>query len=432
VPLNIELSRPLRSATQLRNLVQAVFDAHESDEQHYIEWKGTLDLGKSGRQGHFSIAKCIIAMANRPVESSRNYFGGCGYMIIGAEPKRLHNITVPDMADLEPWINRYTGDDGPTWSGHTVQIGDSMALVIVVEPPADGDHIHTLARDWESHKEGTIFVRHQARSEPMNAADLRALERRLMAGSTGPTRIHGVTIATNGVSAIQVMEVTQEDINAAVDKERDALVPASTATSRLMSAYDPIAREDQADYLLQCERYLTKFKNALPQHVLRSALERRQGRLRVAVTNTSRLPVSDLRVVLRFSGDVLAFEEALDVDGDLPTRPISPHKSTFGGFPNVYTPVPRMPDLGLLQKNISVSRDNREVTLRIPSLHPSETSETDSFVLFVVPGSEMNDADRYNDRTATVLISAGDRAGVQESTLSLDNTGTTWKMSDLY
>ncbi|XXM93147.1 hypothetical protein WM457_02983 (plasmid) [Clavibacter nebraskensis] len=353
-------------------------------------------------------------------------------MIIGAEPKRLHDINVPDMADLEPWINRYTGDDGPTWSGHTVQIETSTALVIIVEPPADGDHIHTLARDWERHLEGTIFVRHQGRSEPMNVADLRALERRLMAGSTGPIPMDGITIATNDVPAIQLMEVTQEDINAVVDKERDALVPASSPTSRLMSAYDPVHREDQANYLLQCERYLNTLKKALPHHVLRAALERRQGRLRIAVTNTSRFPVSDLRVVLKFSGDVFAFEEAIDVVGDLPTRPISPRKSTFGGFPNAYTPAPSPPDLGLRQKNIRVSRDSREVVLRISSLHPSETTETDSFVLLVVPDSGMNESDRYNDRTATVLISAGDRAGVQESTVSLDNTGTTWKMSDLY
>ncbi|WP_104196394.1 hypothetical protein [Cryobacterium sp. M15] len=38
------------SDSQLRTLIRAVIDAHPSDEQHFVEWKATLSLGKTGKE----------------------------------------------------------------------------------------------------------------------------------------------------------------------------------------------------------------------------------------------------------------------------------------------------------------------------------------------------------------------------------------------
>jgi hypothetical protein len=90
-------------------------------------------------------------------------------------------------------VKRYTGDDGPTWSGHPVRIEERTVLVVIVEPPLDGDPIHTLRREWTSndktkkgYQEGAIFVRHQARSLQASSADVAALQRRILAGTNGP------------------------------------------------------------------------------------------------------------------------------------------------------------------------------------------------------------------------------------------------------
>ena len=42
--------RTLRSDSQLRILIRAVIDVHSSDEQHFVEWKATLSLGKTGKK----------------------------------------------------------------------------------------------------------------------------------------------------------------------------------------------------------------------------------------------------------------------------------------------------------------------------------------------------------------------------------------------
>ncbi|WP_158252620.1 hypothetical protein [Cryobacterium sp. Y57] len=42
--------RTLRSDSQLRTLIRAVIDVHPSDEQHFVEWKATLSLGKTGKK----------------------------------------------------------------------------------------------------------------------------------------------------------------------------------------------------------------------------------------------------------------------------------------------------------------------------------------------------------------------------------------------
>ncbi|WP_440695508.1 hypothetical protein [Clavibacter nebraskensis] len=431
--MNIELTRQLRSFSQLLSLVRAVVDAHDSDEQHYIEWKGPLDL--RSKEAHYSIAKCILAMANRPVEKASKYFGGCGYMIIGAEPGRLHNVSIPDMADLEPGVQKYTSSDGPSWSGHAITVDGSTVLVIVVEPPAAGDHMHPLARQWDKHQAGTVFVRHQARSEPMNVGDLRGLEQRLLDGSVGLSRITGIEVCVRVREAVQVLSVTEQDIGDAVLAEREALEAANSRVGDGSGVFPRVAvvdREADEDYRRRSVRYLRDFERALPNHLLHAALASLEGGNSLVVTNASKLPVTDLRLVLRFSDDVRVYEEALEVEDDLPRRPVSPSKAPpFASFARVYSAPQYAPDLGLMQRHISISSDHREATFRIPSLHPFETAETDSFILLAMSTPDLPDAEKHRDRSASVVISAGDRSEAQEGSLVFATTGTDWGISEL-
>jgi hypothetical protein len=51
-------------------------------------------------------------------------------------------------------------------------------LVITVEPPAAGDRIRTLQREFQPYLAGAIFVRRQGRTVPALPGDIQALEDR--------------------------------------------------------------------------------------------------------------------------------------------------------------------------------------------------------------------------------------------------------------
>jgi hypothetical protein len=51
-------------------------------------------------------------------------------------------------------------------------------LVITVEPPAAGDRIRTLQRDFQAYRAGAIFVRRQGRTVPALPGDVMAREDR--------------------------------------------------------------------------------------------------------------------------------------------------------------------------------------------------------------------------------------------------------------
>lgn len=376
-------------------------------------------------------------MSNRPVELAKAYFNGCGYMVIGAEPGHMHDLEVPDMADLEPWVQRYTGPEGPTWTGHTVRIDGSTALVITVEPPSDGDRLHPLVKESGSYHAGTVFVRHQARSAPMNVADLRALEHRLLAGSAGPAAISGIEVEPNIKGAIQIIEVDSDLIDKVIDREREALKikrKTSTSGAGMLSAHNRIDGRTESDYRNARTQYLFDLRQALPDHVIHSALERRQGELRLRVTNTTSHPMSDVMIRLQVEGDVRAFEEAIDVDGDLPDRPAPPSPSdAFANMPMMHhqASLLRASDFGLMQKGVEVAPGGRQITFRIGALHASESTTTPTFVLLACVNQASLEEERYAPRRATVQISSGERSGVQETELVLNTTGVTWNLNEL-
>ena len=97
-----------------------------------------------------------------------------------------------DDEKLGPAIEKYVGGaEGPVWLHTNVKLGEMNVLVFTVEAPRNGDPIHTLRRaysssdknDKEAAHEGAIFVRRGSRTDRANTAEIRELERRLLAGS---------------------------------------------------------------------------------------------------------------------------------------------------------------------------------------------------------------------------------------------------------
>jgi hypothetical protein len=184
----IDTSRAPRTPEELAGLVRAVMGALPADELEWIEWKASMDLGDKRAQG--TIARHILGMANRLPADARRHVEGCGYLVIGAEPGNPCGVTAVDPSQLGQGIQPYLGSEGPAWSPQYVPEAGATVLVIVIEPPEEGDHIFTLQKEFtvttaagggKTYQAGTVFVRHLGRTDVAGPGDIRALEERYAA-----------------------------------------------------------------------------------------------------------------------------------------------------------------------------------------------------------------------------------------------------------
>jgi hypothetical protein len=204
---DIATTLPLRTHTELAQLVAAIVKASASDETDWLEWKRTLDLSSRISQG--VIARTILGMANRTVATAMRSMGGFGYVVVGAEPGLVEGVTEVDPAQLGPAIQDYLGPDGPAWNFTYINAGPAKVLVITVEPPRSGDRIRTLNKESERHLRGTVLVRRPGQTIQANPDEVRAMEDRLVAPTLASRKR-------------ERMEKISEALDAAFDKVKEA------------------------------------------------------------------------------------------------------------------------------------------------------------------------------------------------------------------
>jgi hypothetical protein len=178
-----------RSPKELEALIDEIVNkAADCDELDWIEWKSALYLSDKATQG--TIARHILGMANRRPEEALRHGGGCGYVVIGAEPGNRCGITEIDPSVLDQGVQAYLGSEGPSWEMQYVQDATVSVLVIIAEPPRAGAHIFTLQKDLRvgtpkdkprDYLAGTVFVRRPGRTIQAQPGDIRALEERYAA-----------------------------------------------------------------------------------------------------------------------------------------------------------------------------------------------------------------------------------------------------------
>ncbi|WIE81092.1 hypothetical protein [Curtobacterium sp. MCSS17_016] len=390
--LNIDTSRQLRSLQDLRNLIDAVTGAESSDESHFLEWKRDLDLTKAA--GWFAIAKCIIGMSNRPVQKASLVFGGCGYMVIGAEPSNTPGVIIPDLAQLEPWLVKYLGNDGPSWSPRSVDVNGQSILVITIEPPSDSDKIHTLRKTYTpdsgkgGHQEGTIFVRHHAQSVPATTADIRELEQRLLAGRSGVEAFDKLT--ADSLGAVRVLNFTQEAEDARYAEEEKAVPPLKTSTSwfepgpprGVVPTFEFHRSEERDRYERERQQYLRDFRAALLPYALDMAGRRHGAPFALRITNNSDTILTDLQLRVDIPDDVHAFPAPGDNLVELPDRPKKPSAFPVGDLAAIYGGRFRPADMSGMFDRFYIAEDGRSVTFSITDIHPHRAETTDSILLF--------------------------------------------------
>lgn len=162
-------------------LVPIVFHADGAQETTELEWKVEYDLSTRPRRA--SLARHVIAFANRDPDRAARVFAGHAFLLIGVEPGRLGSAPDLDAADIVQALDPFIGPD-IGWHPVYVTYKQTRVLVLVVDPPQWGDPPHALARGSEHPetgkelKAGTVYVRRPGSTVPAGPHDVARLEDR--------------------------------------------------------------------------------------------------------------------------------------------------------------------------------------------------------------------------------------------------------------
>jgi hypothetical protein len=243
-----------------------------------------------------------------------------------------------------------------------------------------------------------------------------------------------VTVSFNRGDSLQVLALYAEDADLAMERERDRLIlpaeqPQIGSFHGFYNSDLLVPQEELGRYRSEREEYLKKYRAALFEHVVHRALQERDDAVFLTVTNTSDRPLTDVRIRLRLPEDVLPFVDPSDVPSRLPEPPRPPSRTlpmasllALGHLDRF----PYAPSLPSLKRGITVTEDRREIVFTVGSLHALDTLETERFALLALDKRTSADENLHSPRTVSLVLSAGDRSGVMELTLTLGTTGTTW------
>ncbi|MGW6510832.1 hypothetical protein ACWGCP_25415, partial [Streptomyces niveus] len=143
------------------------------------------DVSKA--EGAFAVSKAILGFANRMPDVAAQWAEGHAYLMVGVEERMLHGVPTHDIEKVDAWLGRYLGDFGryqltyvPVDNGE----GTKQVMLVDVSPPRWGDPLHTLHKEYQHFRPGTVFHRYTGRTEPCSPGRDRGTHR------TGTARDH--------------------------------------------------------------------------------------------------------------------------------------------------------------------------------------------------------------------------------------------------
>lgn len=402
--INIDTSKPFRRPLDLQRLVQAVVSAGTADEAFWVECKNNeFDLTQA--PGRFKTAQVILSFANRMPDAAATICDGLAYVIIGAEPGRVDGTAVHDGADLDNWLIRYLGGDGPVWSPNYIKHDDKDVLVIVVEPPKWGDHIHTLRQGWEKAQLGTIYYRSGSVSRQANADEIRLLEERILRGQRTP-ELDGLQVTysidppddSDDLTAQQraawprhaiAVDLDPNQVDEWIDARRklvrahheDAINSARQAKD--FRPFAPTTVDDEA-----IEAHLAECRETLFDASRRVLIKAGYSLVTMSVTNPSTRILDHVELTLTPAVPFSAFEQG-HVPKDLAKIPAPPKppKTTIEKLITPRSFLPSVPmALGLADYRIPnqwLEIDKTSITLKMGQIRPEKTATSSSFHLLL-------------------------------------------------
>jgi hypothetical protein len=335
--------RPSRPS-EWDGFVRALVQADGKDESYSLEFKSRLDWGKSFDLG--TLARAILAMANRDPQQSLASFGGSGIVCVGLEPGEVHGVEPLDPAVLDGKLAPYTGtSDGPGWVPRWFDLDGKHVLVIEVDAPKFGDPPYTLRQSFGDYRKSQVFVRERGSSDPASQAHLERLARRF---TSGPKTLD-VEVGVKLEHPISPYFWDSNDIELFLENEKAelllSLVLAETSEGsepnksfgKSTSAVSAMLGDGLRDIRLEnrtpdefrraVDSYIRELREALPE-ALKTQLPELIEPPTFWITNRAERNFKKVNVTVRVEGQVSAGErtppsinEDRTVAGRLPSRP---------------------------------------------------------------------------------------------------------------
>lgn len=430
--LDLDTRNDFRTAAELAGLVEAIAHAPAGEQEtNWVEWKSSLDLGTPA--GKFAVAKCILGFANRAPGVAALHCRGAAYMIVGAEPQNVQGVPAMDHATLSQKLATYL-DDGPRWTAHDVVHDSKNVLVILVEPPREGDRIHSLKKALDSATQGTVYQRRNAQSEPASYAAMQMLQDRLL-GSNGSDPEFDLELDVEAETLWRV-NFGEDDVSSWLAKRR-AYIMANTSKP-------PIDPPDDGSFInrMFCQQpgdaekfeenlaiHMRKCKMRLRWHVSGEIYASRYNKVRFTVRNGPRRSVTGVKLIVNIPAVAAIFDSRPSVEPmpEMPQWPSPlgvsvdpPHSLNIvatKGFSAVHGPGPTTP-------HVERKEHGFEVLFVLGDFAPGDSITTDPITVVAGAGTP-------NEIPIKLIGRAMTRAGelVIEETLPVG--GVRWEIEDL-
>jgi len=429
-----DLTRLPRGQREWPEFVETLSCIDDRAERYFLELKSEVDLATE--RGQAKVAKFILGAANRMPDRAAKRFNGHALLVLGITKGVVTGIPFFEAKDLERGVKKFIGADGPGWDFERVRVDeDRDVIVVVVDPPHDGDPVWTCCKDGpENLKDGGIYIRADGETREAKGDEVRVLLRR----AQQPRLATELDIAVLGAALPyhcnanvldEYVSAERQRLIAAYDQCDNRLADAYSQATRMAGWQSSLFREEPEkrtyeQYMTEIDDWETQFRKAWPDMLDDVAAVIWPG-ARVRARNLSRMFLEDVEVGIHLEGEVWALAKIDDDDhnfaANLPSAPRvwgprqRPHDFGVTFFPS--TSSHYMPSVaGLGSGAVSFRNgDSVDLTLSLKQLRPEEAfeSDDDEFIL-VVRNAETQRV------TGTWRVTARGHHVVYEGTLSID------------
>jgi hypothetical protein len=404
MPFPIEIDRPFLLPSQLDRLARAVLVAHDYDETRWIEWKSSLDL--SSQHGLIHIVKQILGFANRDPRTAATWAGGYGYLLVGVSPKGPKGVVKIDPGTLTERLAPYVGTK-VNWTPEFITVAEVDVLVVVVEPPRQGDTIHFLRKDLINptiknqvvHPEGAIFIRRTGQSVTANEDEREMLMRR----ATASGHLLDVDVVPRHLE-IEAQPKPESLLSDWISKERERLLAArytpDGAPARPGSLFMTMSRDSRSyeDYAQEVDGYIEDLRRVALERLAIHLANHPAAGLTLALTNNTERPLKGVQVEITVTDPAVSFIDSQEIEEELPPLPKTPEPL---GSPSKYVDSLLINSLAAMPFHRAVSLgpawsfkqvgEGFQAQFRAGDLYPHQTIELDRIPLLInlEPGSSV-------------------------------------------
>lgn len=417
-----------------------------TQETRWIEWKRSLDLTTPA--GRFVAAKAILGFANRSPEVAAQTCEGTAYLVVGAEPGRVDGVeAIVDHAHLAQKIKTFA--DGPRWTPHDIPYEGKTVLVIVVAPPRNGDHIHTLQTDYDKAQAGTIFHRGAAITERAGPNDVLMLEDRLLRGIREPDLDLALSMQAEPLNRLRIDDqavqgwLDRREAHARSTNQRP-LPPIQPpppsvpgfANSTAAGIFGPFGQfgqfsgryanpEDAEEFERRINEDRAQCDERLVNNVVREITRSVKNKVAFTVSNRTNEPIKDVQLtVLLRCPELLAYAGLSPARRmpPLPTWPDVLDRMRSHHIPLIMDSVTETPIYSRFDAAVVPYDDYTELTYHIGDLRPGETIPTRPVTVVVWS------PDTPDQISVELIGRAMNRRGDKKVSTSLTVAPRTWSL----